>query len=374
MLDESDLDSSLARARLEHYYHPALFLKSYIDSVEARHDWSDSLQFILEFLYTIMLEFQEAKEFRTIADGFLLKLDLNNVPESDQGMCYLFKALLDREELSGQAFQLAIQDLRISEPTWWLQFAWMFVAKGNECDMSDAYLLLSGCLSLSNDQRDIRASIEVRSEMAVLTEDPYEKLHHLDVLWSMLKRARIFSYFDGLMDLISQVQRGESDTASSEELRLTFGLPSSMQDAINASHTHMANGRFSDAIQIMTFNIREETHTNQMRVNIQRCHIYLTAGCNIPAKLQAEIGSQNREGVEPEDLMCILLAQMVVAWKICGCYSEPSKKVTEYLMNNSYSWMEQPSQSISELSVSLYLPLPQPSSLYQFFSVCLDLS
>lgn len=369
MLDESDLDSSLARARLEHYYHPALFLKSYIDSVEARHDWSDSLQFILEFLYTIMSEFQEAKEFRTIADSFLLKLDLNNVPESDQGMCYLFKALLDRDELSGQAFQLAIQDLRISEPTCWLQFAWTFVTYG------DAYLLiLSDCLSLSNDQRDIHTSIEVRSEMAVLTEDPYEKLHHLDVLGSMLKRARIFAYIDGRMDLISQVQRGESDTASSEELRLTFGLPSSMQDAINASHTHMANGRFSDAIQILTFNIREETNTNQMRVNIQRCHIFLTAGWNIHAKLQAEICSQNLEGVEPEDLMSILLAQMVVAWKICGCYSEPSKKVTENFMNGAYSWMEQPSQSISELSVSLYLPLPQPSSLYQFFSVCLDLS
>lgn len=370
MLDESDLGSSLARARLEHYYHPALFLKSYIDSVKARHDWGDSLQFILEFLYTIMLEIQEAKEFRSIAGGFLLNLDLNNIPESDQGMCYLFKALLDRDELSEQPFQLAIQDLRISEPTT-LQFALLIAAGESKSDMY--YLLLSEFLSLSNDQRDLSSSIEARSRMAILTEDPYEKLNHVDMLKSMVKRASIFTYYNE--DVISLVQHGhgEFDSASSE-LRLTFGLPSSMQNAINASQTHMANGRFLDAFQIMTVNIPEENHTNQMRVNIQRCHIFLNAGLNILAKQQAEIGLQNRDDVEPEDLMCILLAQMVVAWKICGCYSEQSKKVTNYFMADTYSWIKPPSQSMSELSVSLNLRLPQPPSLYQFFSVCLDLS
>lgn len=369
MLDESDLGSSLARARLEHYY-PARFLKSYINSVEARHDWSDSLQLIMEFLYTIILQFQEAKEFRTIAGGFLLKLDLNNVPESDQGMCYVFKALLDRDELSEQAFQLAIQDLRISELSTLVQFACVIAADESKSDKS--YLLLSEFLSLSNDQRDFSSSIEARSRMAILTKDPYEKLNHLNMLKSMVKRASIFTYYN--KDVISLVQNGhgESESASSEESRLNFGLPSSMQNAINASHTHIANGRFLDAIQIMSFNIREETHSNQMRVNIQRCHTFLTAGCNIPAKLQAEISLQ--KDVEPEDLMCILLAQIVVASKICGDHSEPSKSITDYVMSDTYSWIEPPSQSMSELSVSLNLRLPQPPSLYQFFPVCLDLS
>lgn len=290
MLDQSDLSSSLTRARLEHRFHPALFLKSYIDSVEATNDWSDSLLFMMEFLYTISLQFQEAEDFRTVVGDFLLKLDLNNVPESDQAMCYLFMAFLDGHELSGQAFQLATQYLRASKSTTLLQLT-LYLEAVTEGNDKDRDLALLEYLSLSNDQRDYRCSIEARNTMASLTTHPYEKLNQLDMLKSVVKRANVLLKNNlEIIDLISQDQHGGSDAASLEELRLTIGLPSSMQDAINASHDYMAGGRFGDAFQIMNFNTDEETPSNQMRVIIQRSYICLTAGMNVEAKRTAQTG------------------------------------------------------------------------------------
>lgn len=42
---------------------------------------------------------QKAEEFETVVGDFLTKLDLNSVPKSDQGICYLFyswRSLVER--------------------------------------------------------------------------------------------------------------------------------------------------------------------------------------------------------------------------------------------------------------------------------------